>query len=111
MTTKSHIVELAKSADRDLEALFDYVAATRSSDEAHTLLDQLAEHAGTLETFPERGPVSPELAAAGVLEFRQLLHGPYRLIYKLQKRRVIVVAIVDGRRNLLALLQRRLLGE
>ena len=104
-------VELATSAAADLAALFDYVATTRSSAEAHVLLDQLVARSQRLTTYPERGPVPQELAALGVLDFRQLLHGRYRMIYRVEATKVVVVMIADGRRDMKNLLQQRLLGN
>lgn len=107
---KKYRVMLTKGAEQDLEALHDYVAAHRSTGEADALLDGILATVETLEQFPERGAVPKELAALGIGEFRQLLHRPYRLIYRVAGRNVFVTVIADGRRDMQALLARRLLG-
>ena len=103
-------VELTASAERDLEDLFDYVAATRSAAQAHALLDRLLQRVKTLETFPDRGAIPMELDVLGISEFRQLLVVPYRLIYRVMGRKVFILVIADGRRNMQELLERRLLA-
>ena len=108
---KRFAVELTASAERDLEALFDYVVATRSPAEAHALLDRLIERVETLETFPDRGAIPAELDAIGISDFRQLLVVPYRVIYRVVGRKVFILVIADGRRDMQELLERRLLAE
>lgn len=60
-------------------------------------LDGLFDLAETLERFPERGRVVPEL---GNQEFRELAYGKYRLIYRVEARRVSVLTVRHGRRLL-----------
>lgn len=104
-------VRITKGAESDLEALYNYVALNRSRDEAAVLLDGILDKIITLETFPLRGPVCPELDRLGIQEFRQIYHEPYRLIYRVIDKIVYVMIIADSRRDMKALLERRLLGR
>jgi toxin ParE1/3/4 len=104
-------VRLARGAEDDLERLYDYLSAHRSVAEAEALLDALLLTIATLERFPARGAVPKELAALGMGEFRQILLPPYRLIYRIAGRIVLVSVIADGRRDMQALLEQRLLGR
>ncbi len=52
----------------------------------------------------------PELAALGIRAYREVFFKPYRLIYRVEKRRVVVFLIADGRRDMQSLLARRLLS-
>lgn len=104
-------VRLTRGAERDLEALYDYLAEHRSPDEAEALLEALVAKVETLEHFPERGSVAKELEALGISEFRQILAGRYRMIYRVVSAAVFVMLIADGRRDTQALLERRLLGS
>jgi toxin ParE1/3/4 len=45
-----------------------------------------------------------------VRDYRQAFFKPYRLIYRVEAGRVYVYLIADGRRDMQAILQRRLLG-
>ncbi|WIW90946.1 type II toxin-antitoxin system RelE/ParE family toxin (plasmid) [Sphingobium sp. V4] len=109
--TGRYEVELTHGAEADLEAIFDYLSDHRSSDDAAALLEKFLEKIEALEQFPLRGSVPKELEALGIREFRQLLLHPYRLIYRVTGNRVIVLLIADGRRDMQALLERRLLGR
>jgi toxin ParE1/3/4 len=104
-------VFLTRGAERDLTELHRYVASSDSPDRADGLLDQVLQAAQRLASFPERGHVPGELEALGIREYRQLVVGPYRLIYRVREDRVYVYVIADGRRDMQSLLERRLLGE
>ena len=45
----------------------------------------------------------------GIREYREIFFKPYRIIYRIMKKNVYVLLIVDGRRDMQSLLQRRLL--
>jgi hypothetical protein len=72
--------------------------------------DRIEKVMQTLATFPGRGACPKELLAMGVREYQQTLFKPYRVIYRIIGKRVYAYLIVDGRRDMQALLQRRLLG-
>lgn len=69
---------------------------------------RLKARAGRLKAFPERGRAVPELAYVGVRTFRELVEGPYRLVYRIDEARVVVMGVFDGRRDLPLLLLERL---
>jgi toxin ParE1/3/4 len=63
-----------------------------------------------LATFPEGGSHPKELLTLGIRDYRQAFFKPYRVIYRVVKQRIYVYLIADGRRDMQALLTRRLLG-
>lgn len=101
---------LTRSAERDLEGIYDYIAEHDSQQSADYVLDSLLEIAESLSTFPERGSYPKELAALGIREYRQAFFKPYRLIYRVSGEQVFIYLIADGRRDLRALLERRMLN-
>lgn len=103
-------VHLSEGAERDLEAIYGYLAEFDSFQSADGVLDRLAEVMEDLSAFPERGSHPKELASLGITEFRQVFFKPYRVIYRIGGKRVVVMLIADGRRNMQSLLARRLLG-
>ncbi|MEW5787215.1 MAG: type II toxin-antitoxin system RelE/ParE family toxin [Pseudomonadota bacterium] len=103
-------VFLTAGAERDLESLHEFVAAHDSPASADHLLDRLMEVVEDLATFPERGSHPRELLALGIKAFRQVFFKPYRVIYRVRDEGVYVYLIADGRRDLRALLDRRVLG-
>jgi toxin ParE1/3/4 len=103
-------VLLTEGAERDLEAIYDYIEKFDSAKSADYVLDKLLETAERLGQFPERGRYPPELLALGIREYRQTYSKPYRLVYRVIGKQVIIYLIADGRRDMQSLLSRRLLG-
>ena len=103
-------VLLTAGAEHGLEEIYTYVAEFDSPARTEHVLDRLVEVAQGLASFPQRGSHPRELLALGMREYRQTFFKPYRLIYRLIDRQVLVYVIADGRRNMQSLLARRLLG-
>jgi len=55
--------------------------------------------------------IVPELKEAGHLNFRDLIIWPYRVFFRSEASKVILVAVLDGRRDLEAILIRRALSN
>ena len=55
--------------------------------------------------------IVPELHAEGIDAYRELLVGPYRIMFGLRGTDVVMLAAVDGRRDLGELLIERALRE
>ena len=103
-------VLLTRNAERDLEDLYDYVAQSTSPLRATQVVRKLQKEVLALALEPERGTWPTELLELGIRDFRQVSLKPYRLIYRVVERQVFVLVIADGRRDMRALLERRLLG-
>lgn len=102
-------VRWADVAIRDLERIVDYIARDALL-AAQRLFDQIAARSVALSTSPLRGRVVPELARFEIATYRELLVPPYRLMYRVDGERVLVVAVFDGRRDLQDVLLARLVG-
>jgi len=103
-------VLLTNDAARDLGEIYDYIAFHDSPPKADYVLEQIEEVFSNLSEFPERGVYPKELLAIGIREFREIFFKPYRIIYRVIDKMVYVLLIVDGRRDMQFLLQRRLLN-
>ncbi len=102
-------VLLTAVAERDIESLHGYVVRSDGLPQADRLLDRLMEAMEGLAHFPERGSHPKELLALGIKEYRQVFFKPYRLIYRVTGKQVLVFLVVDGRRDMQSVLARRLL--
>ena len=103
-------VLLTNDAARDLEELYDYIALHDAPQKADYVLKRVEKVFSTLSEFPERGAYPKELVSLGIREYREIFFKPYRIIYRVMDKNVYVLLIVDGRRDMQSLLQRRLLG-
>jgi len=93
---------------RDLDNIIDYISID-SIDNALTILYKIKEKAETLCSFPDRGRIVPELKFHNIENYRELILNPWRIIYKIEKDKVYVLSVLDGRRNIEDILLERLL--
>lgn len=103
-------VMLTEDAVRDLEDIYDYIAAHDAQESAAHVLDQIEKAFQNLTQLPGRGSYPKELSALGIKQYREVFFKPYRIIYQVLGETVYVMLIADGRRDMQALLQQRLLG-
>jgi addiction module RelE/StbE family toxin len=99
LTAPVYEVLWAESAIRDLERIVDFIAL-ETPQAAERLFERVAEQAVSLESLPFRGRIVPELDRFEITIFRELLISPFRLMYRIEENRVLIVAVFDGRRNL-----------
>ncbi len=105
-----HEVLLSAAAERDLEELYDYIAEFDSPASADAVIERLLAAAESVSRFPERGAYPRELLALGIRDYRQVYFKPYRVIYRVLGKRIVIDLIVDGRRDMQSLLAHRLLS-
>ncbi|MBL8512961.1 MAG: type II toxin-antitoxin system RelE/ParE family toxin [Betaproteobacteria bacterium] len=109
MSASKYRVELTRDAERDLVGIARYIAEYRSIEQARYVLGNLRGVVNKQAMFPKRGALPAELLALGIREYRQVFFKPYRVIYRVFGKRVIVMLIADGRRDMVTVLAERLL--
>ena len=103
-------VRLTPDALADLEEIFGWIAVHDSPARAMHVADRIEAAIAALAGHPARGPQPRELLALGIRDYRETFFKPYRIIYRIEGRRVYVYLIADGRREMQSLLARRLLS-
>ncbi len=106
---KRYRVRLTEDAEQDLVDIYRYIALHDSMENADYVLDQLESLCSRLTDLPERGHVPPELDRIGVTNYREVNFKPYRVIYEVIRQDVFIHCILDGRRDMPSLLERRLI--
>ncbi len=105
---KKHQVFWTKQAKIDLMEIIEYIAVD-SKTIAIEKLHQIQQKAQKLQEMPDKGRVIPELERQNVTRYRELIISPWRIMYKIEQKKVYVLAVMDGRRNIEdILLQRQL---
>lgn len=102
-------VLITDDAEIDLQELYEHIVRADSLAAADHVPDRLEELADTLACDPSRGSTPKELRSLGPGEYRQLFFKPYRVVYRVLDKRVVIYLVADGRRNMQSLLSRRLL--
>ena len=105
---KRYRVRIAEEAEQDLIDIYSYVAIHDSVEKAAYVLDQLEPLCSSLAELPLRGHIPSELDRIGVTNYREVHFKPYRVIYEVIGQDVFVHCVLDGRRDMQSLLERRL---
>lgn len=102
-------VFMITEAEDDVLDVFRFVQTHESLERAYSVLDGIERAVDSLKEHPERGHIPPELDRIGVRTFREIHFKPWRVIYQILGERVFIHAVLDGRRSLQQLLERRLM--
>jgi plasmid stabilization system protein ParE len=89
----------AEVAEGDLARVLDFLVE-ESPASASGALERIEAAAAALETFPRRGRIVPELKWYGIDRYREVQTPPWRLVYRVEAKQVVVVAVLDARRSL-----------
>jgi len=104
-------VYIISDAEEDILAIYNYVLINDSEEKAEYLLQKLEETCISLNKLPNRGHVPPELERVGVYNYKEIHFKPYRIIYEVIESKVYIHCVLDGRRSLQELLEKRLLQQ
>ena len=101
-------VEWTEAASKDFEDIITFIARD-SPPSATKAYKRIRKRADSLRLFPGRGHIVPELVDLNILNYFELSIRPYRIIFRMDKATVYVMAVFDGRRDLKEILIDRLL--
>ena len=107
---KKYQVVWSNIAENDLRNIIEYIADD-SPPGALRVFETIKQRASSLNTFPERGRIVPELRDQGILQYRELVISPWRILYRISETNVLVLSVFDSRRNIEDILLRRLTNE
>lgn len=94
-----YTVIIQPDAERDIDDAYAWLAE-QSPSAAARWLDTLETVVESLESFPERGSLAPE-SEFFEMEIQQLLHGVYRILFTVKGRKVHVLHVRHGARQVL----------
>jgi toxin ParE1/3/4 len=89
---KVHWTAAARAQLRDIHAF----VARSSPQYAKKLVDRLTRRSEQIGAFPQSGRIVPDV---GDVNVREVLEGPYRIIYHILDDQVDVIAVVHGARQ------------
>jgi plasmid stabilization system protein ParE len=90
-------VTFAESAVVDLEQMRAWYADQQAPEVGERLLREIVAHSEQLADYPESGRVVPEF---GDPQLREIIHPPFRIVYRLDAERARVVRVWRGERLL-----------
>lgn len=105
---KKHKVIWVPTAEEDLIEIIEFISADNPS-AARNIFQRIQTKARASESLSVRGRVVPELRNLGVYVYHELIVKPWRIIYKTDKEKIFVMAVLDSRRELQTVLLERLI--
>jgi toxin ParE1/3/4 len=90
-------INITPEAEKDLDEIWLYIAKDYSS-RAEMFIKTLEKKIDALEIFPERCPKIRHSMLNG--EYRQLIYGNYRIIFRVEKKQVDILRVIHTARLL-----------
>lgn len=100
-------IHWAPDAQDDLRAIVEFIAARGDMVNAERIFDRLIARVDSLATNPERGRKVPEMQLPLDPPLREIIERPWRVMYLCERRRVVIAAVIDGRRDVVTALGSR----
>ena len=91
-------VLVSQCAEDDLNEIVEYYFSL-SPNYVENIVSEFETNVLSLQQYPKRGRIVPELDRQGISQYRELIHKYYRIVYEISEDKVIVHTIFDGRRN------------
>ena len=98
MENEIKVVEVSPFAQDDLNEIIEYYSSY-SQNYVETTISEFEENVMSLQQNLKSGRIVPELERQGIIQYRELIQGYYRIVYKISKDKVIILTVIDGRRN------------
>lgn len=95
---RKYRVEITATAESDILEVFKYISSD-SKTEAIKWVEEIERQIESLEKFPLRCSIIPEAQELGK-EYRHMLHGNYRTVFKVEGAKVIIMRVIHGARLL-----------
>lgn len=104
---KRREVRHSTASHEDYAALIEQLVETRGGAVASAVDAKLERAITSLSLMSSRGRIVPALRHEGDPEYREIISGAYRIVYRVVGNEVWIVAIVDGHRDVDELLLER----
>jgi toxin ParE1/3/4 len=91
------VITFTLSAVKDLEEIKAWYIDQQVPDVGERLLGEMVSQVERLAAFPESGRIVPEF---GIAHLREIVHSPFRIVYRLDKMRVRIVRVWRSERLL-----------
>jgi toxin ParE1/3/4 len=94
---RKRTIVFAASAVGDLEAIQHWYVDQQAPDVGEGLLGEIVAQIERLADFPESGRIVPEF---GITHLREIIHPPFRIIYRLDESKTRIVRVWRSERLL-----------
>jgi len=107
---QSYKVLWTEDAVSDLDGIIGYLFQ-ESRNTAKEIYRAIKEKCESLEHFPFRGRIVPELESLGFCEYRELIYKRWRIVYSIEGNNVYLLLLLDSAQDIQEQLVRRMLHD
>jgi plasmid stabilization system protein ParE len=100
-------IHWSPEAREDLRDIVEFIAARDEVAKAERVFERLVARVDSLTRNPERGRRVPEFQLATEPPLLEIIERPWRIFYACEAGRVVIAAVIDGRREVVAALESR----
>jgi toxin ParE1/3/4 len=93
-------IEFTLYAEIDLDEITVYIAEHDDVNKAVQVYYKIKKKILSLAEFPDQGRIVPELKRIKIMDYREIIFNPYRIIYLVKDKIVFIIAVLDGRREI-----------
>lgn len=86
------------SAKKELFEIIEYIAVGNQRN-AKNIYKSIKKKADSLSSLPYKGRIVPEFQKYSIHLYREIIESPWRIIYRVHERNVVILSILDGRRD------------
>jgi len=97
----------ARSAENDLISIIEFIHSENPI-AAKNILKKIKNKVSNLSSLPNRGRIVLELKDEGILQYKEVIISPWRIIYRISELNVYVLLVIDSRQNVEDILFQRL---
>lgn len=105
--TKKYRVVVPPSVMKDLREIVEYYYEVNRG-YSKKIFNKIIERIRELERLPQKGRIVPELKEHNIDAYRELIEENYRIVYRIFEEEVLLVSVIDARRNVEEVLIRKL---
>jgi len=86
------------SAKNELLEIIEYIAV-ENQNSAKKVYQNIKRKADSLSSMPYKGRIIPEFKQFEINLYREVIESPWRIMYRIQDKTVVIITIIDGRRD------------
>lgn len=105
-----HKITWVASARKELDEIIDHIAKDKK-EIAKTIYFKIKDKVQALSNMPQQGRLIPEFQTAGIELYREIIEHPWRIMYRIRDNEILILTIIDGRRNIEDIIFDKLLGK
>ena len=105
----SYEVIWSENASLDLIDIVSYIKFNSGKGIAKGIYTKIKRKVDKIIDFPKKGIIVPELYSIGITDIYQIMESPWKIYYKILEDKILVLSVIDGRRNLEEILYKKII--